>query len=354
MLGPLVLADALAAPLPEFLAPVSWRFSCRVAAAIGSSRASVASSRPWRLRARSSACSGVWHPMRRSPGDASLVISPRSLSLKSAISSRSRAAGGRPRSPTSTTFARENRSRRGATCEESGTGSAVVPGNTCTATGPRPSRTAGRTCSAACPSGQPGNDRVWPGDLLSPPSTPRVGQRAPGRPLRGAALPETARSSPGVPGASPGRRRGRPRPVPHQGARPGGSPRWPRQPPYRGPLRGGRQDPCHDQSQHLIPPGGGLRGDPLLQAELLQGAQHLGHRTRRQGAYEGDGVVAAPPRRPSFEQEAASLDESGRPLGEGGEGALLALSAGARGLAERAGGRGGAVGDGCDRNSCRT
>ena len=70
--------------------------------------------------------------------------------------------------------------------------------------------------------------------------------------------------------------------------------------------------------------------------------------TVRQGADDVEGVPEAGHRGAPLEQDAQSLDESGRPAGEVGEGALLDLAALAIGLAEQDGGRGGAVGHGFD------
>ena len=120
------------------------------------------------------------------------------------------------------------------------------------------------------------------------------------------------------------------------------------QAPGRGQLRGGLQDPGCDHGQHLVASRRGPGIDELLQAELLACPQHRGDVTVGQGADDVEGVLEAGHRGASLEQDAQSLDESGRPAGEVGEGALLDLAALAIGLAEQDGGRGGAIGHGFD------
>ena len=144
-------------------APRSGLFSRRVAAAMGARSSSVAASSSSRLRWRSAASSGLRHTMSRSPGNSSLVTSAKSRSSNSdgvtvpaltslrmvgarsvviqrspstpCRSSRMRAAVSIPRSPTSTTCCKPNRSRIFATWLVTVSGSTVEPSKTSTATG---------------------------------------------------------------------------------------------------------------------------------------------------------------------------------------------------------------------------
>ena len=123
----------------------------------------MAASSSSRLRRRSAASSGLRHTMSRSPGNSSLVTSARSRSSNSdgitvpaltslrmvgarsvviqrspstpCRSSRMRAAVSIPRSPTSTTCCKPNRSRIFATWLVTVSGSTVEPSKTSTATG---------------------------------------------------------------------------------------------------------------------------------------------------------------------------------------------------------------------------
>ncbi len=117
-------------------------------------------------------------------------------------------------------------------------------------------------------------------------------------------------------------------------------------PPGRGQLRGGLEEPRHDHGQDRIAPGRGLRGDPPVQAPLLPGSQHRGDRAGGKGTAEVEGGAWMAHCGSSREEGAQSRDESGRPPGAGGEGALLDLAGFTRGFAQPEGGRRGAVGDG--------
>ncbi len=109
------------------------------------------------------------------------------------------------------------------------------------------------------------------------------------------------------------------------------------QPLCRGQLRGGLEDACRDHGQDLIALMRGLRVDQPVETDLLQGSQHCGHMPMGKGADDVEGVVEMSDCGSSLEEDAQSLDESGGPLGEVGDGALLDLSVFAIGLAEQDG-----------------
>ena len=359
---------------PIFATPFRRRFSRRVAAAMGSSTASVAASSASRFRARSPASSGLRHTMRRSPGQASLCTftrfcSSNSDSCTAPASTSERIAGARraliqsspagrtssgsrplvsiPRSPTSTTRDSPNRARSFSTCAP----------------------TAGRF---------PGVARAH----LDRDRTPLPVAQQPDDDLQLAAL--------AVPGVPPPRQRAGPALHPHRGQviqdqgpvpemPPGQAPldpvlvrqqpvhrrievvlvhrpevqgpgqRVPRggcvQPPGGGRLRAGIEDPRGDHRQHPRPLRRPLGIEQLVEAEPADGAQHRRHMAVRQRADHVEGLVQTGHGGAALEQDAEPLDEGGGPPGEVGEGALANLAVLAEGLAQEDGGRGGPVGD---------
>ncbi len=167
VLGHLVRADDLAAPLPALPGPLEparlapWRCGNRCEQGLGGLKQCLALAGAGLGPQRGAAC-----PEALAPGYVARVIRARSVASKrdlstapaatrarmagpltaliqsspaGAPSSRIRASVNSPRSPTRPPFARRHRSRRGAPGEDRGAGSAVLPGNTCPDTG-HPSR----------------------------------------------------------------------------------------------------------------------------------------------------------------------------------------------------------------------
>ncbi len=108
--------------------------------------------------------------------------------------------------------------------------------------------------------------------------------------------------------------------------------------PGRGQRRGRLQDACDNHGQDLVASRRRLRIDQRLEAQLLDGCQHRADVTMGKGTDDVEGLLEAPHRGASPEQDAQSLDEGRRPLGEVGKGALLDLAVLAPSFAQEDGG----------------
>ena len=114
-----------------------------------------------------------------------------------------------------------------------------------------------------------------------------------------------------------------------------------------GELGLGIDDPVDEEREHEVAAAAGLAVDEGMQSELPEGAEDGGDVSVGQTSDAGEGVFGIDELL-AAEDAAERLDGGGGELGEVGEGALLDAAVFAVGLAEEDGGRGGAIGHALD------